>query len=292
MRIAGAQIPVGTDIQSNKKEILKAIDWAKENGVEQLLTPEGALSGYSSDNPEVDGWPLKMDEITDALKEVEEHQKKSGIGLHFGTCYQEQERIGTINRNQLRHYNSKGQLETITHKTFCIPMDLCLGRNQAMEPVQYFELAPNLVTVGMLCNDMWGQGSSFWEQHLAGKNLFLILHATNGIKFSDKDDRRHAFDKYSDAFLRMTAMKAVCPILTVDSCTPWNWDGSENMIDVCPTASESGVVDWLGWKTEVPRYGRQYFYYDLQTEYTHKSQYYQYDDDMVKYWPHQRLDQE
>ena len=46
MRIAGAQIPVGSDIQSNKREILKALDWAKDNKVDHLLTPEGALSGY------------------------------------------------------------------------------------------------------------------------------------------------------------------------------------------------------------------------------------------------------
>ena len=29
------------------------------------------------------------------------------------------------------------------------------------------------------------------------------------------------------------------------------------------TSSESGVIDNTGWKTSVPRYGRQYFYYDL-----------------------------
>ena len=34
IRVAGAQIPVGTNIQANKVEILKALDWAKEN--EQL----------------------------------------------------------------------------------------------------------------------------------------------------------------------------------------------------------------------------------------------------------------
>ena len=31
IRIAGAQIPVTPDIQYNKKEIFKALDWAKEN---------------------------------------------------------------------------------------------------------------------------------------------------------------------------------------------------------------------------------------------------------------------
>jgi hypothetical protein len=40
IRVAGAQIPVGTNIQANKVEILKALDWAKENEVDHLLTPE------------------------------------------------------------------------------------------------------------------------------------------------------------------------------------------------------------------------------------------------------------
>ena len=48
IRLAGAQLPVTVDIQANKKEILKAIDWAKENEVNHLLTPEAALSGYMS----------------------------------------------------------------------------------------------------------------------------------------------------------------------------------------------------------------------------------------------------
>ena len=51
IRFGGAQIPVGINIQANKKEILKAIDWAKENKVDHLLTPEAALSCllYTSD---------------------------------------------------------------------------------------------------------------------------------------------------------------------------------------------------------------------------------------------------
>ncbi len=46
IRIAGSQIPIkDNDIQFNKNEILKALDWAKENEVDCLLTPEGSLSG-------------------------------------------------------------------------------------------------------------------------------------------------------------------------------------------------------------------------------------------------------
>ena len=68
IRLAGAQIPNGADIQINKKEIFKALDWAKENEVDELLTPEGSLSGYET------RWQNKMPELHEALFEVQEHQ--------------------------------------------------------------------------------------------------------------------------------------------------------------------------------------------------------------------------
>ena len=33
IRYGGAQLPVGLNVQRNKQEILKAIDWAKDNEV-------------------------------------------------------------------------------------------------------------------------------------------------------------------------------------------------------------------------------------------------------------------
>ena len=50
LRLAGAQIPVASNIQLNKIELFKAIDWAKKNEVDHLLTPEGSLSGYQDTN--------------------------------------------------------------------------------------------------------------------------------------------------------------------------------------------------------------------------------------------------
>ena len=46
MRIAGAQIPVTNDVSKNYEAIKKACDWAIENNVDYLFTPENALSGY------------------------------------------------------------------------------------------------------------------------------------------------------------------------------------------------------------------------------------------------------
>ena len=258
IRIAGAQIPVSTNVQKNKQEILKAIDWAKENEVKHLLTPEGSLSGWL-------GWEGKIEEIADALKEIEDHQKNAGIWLHLGTMYQEHDVYGNVFRNEIRHYGDDGGIVSITYKTQVVNGESALGRFE-WQTLSCFEYEPGHWSGGMICNDMWG-----WQESKMGpistqyKNLGfvdLLFHATNGQKDQD-DNTFDVFDKWHDAFLRMTAWNSNIPILTVDSCTPWEWDGEDQtIIDKYPTSSESGFMHIDGWRTSVPRKGRQYFYYD------------------------------
>ena len=65
----------------------------------------------------------------------------------------------------------------------------------------------------------------------------------------------------------MTAYDAMSYILTVDSCTHWNWDGNEETMDKTKSASTSGVLNPIGeWEVQAPRYGRHYFHYDLDME--------------------------
>ena len=128
IRIAGAQIPIkDKDIQYNKNEIIKALEWAKENDVDLLQTPEGSLSGYVASD-----WWNKLDELNDALKEVEDHQKKLGIELHLGTCLQETEELGNINRNEIRSYNKKGELFQVTVKSYGIAFVIVRGSKKIL----------------------------------------------------------------------------------------------------------------------------------------------------------------
>tara|TARA_B100001113_G_scaffold275359_1_gene229946 strand:- start:53 stop:1033 length:981 start_codon:yes stop_codon:yes gene_type:complete len=272
MRLAGAQIPVGTNIQANKKEILKALDWAKENEVDFLSTPEGSLSGYAND------WITKIDELKDAEKEVKDHQRKCNVNLHLGTLFKEEESCGSIHRNMVRLYNTwdiennPENLATMILKTYCIPHDNCIRRdvNQGIQTYyvpsgKNFEDGRPLKCAGLICNDMWGcveEDGIAINELLAKENLDLIFHSTNGIKFSPNDVRQDAFDRYHDGFLRMTALKTLATIITVDACTTWWWDGNEEDVNLVKTSSESGVLDFTGWLTDVPRKGRQYFYYD------------------------------
>ena len=122
IRLAGAQIPISTtSIEYNKKEIFKALDWAKENEVDELLTPECALSGYKP------SWRERIDELEEALKEIEDYQKKLGIGLHLGTMFNEPELHGNLNRNQVRHYNLSGELYARTDKCYLISSKITLS---------------------------------------------------------------------------------------------------------------------------------------------------------------------
>ena len=165
-------------------------------------------------------------------------------------------------------YHKDGYIQGATNKTFCVDGENCLSRDHLRDPVTLIELAPGNLAAGLLCNDMWGY-------HEAGvrplttvygsiPGVSLILHATNGAKVRDDDPSFEAFNKWHDGFLWMSAFSCGVPILTVDSCTPWDWDGKDqDVVAMRRTSSESGVIDNTGWKTSVPRYGRQYFYYDL-----------------------------
>ena len=295
-RIAGAQIPVGSDIEINKKEIFKALDWAKENKVDHLLTPEGSLSGYCTD------WKQKLPQLFESLQEVEEYQKKCGVGLHVGTNFQERENRGDIFKNQIRHYNHKGNFQGATNKTFVLGDEGVLARNHDEEPMISVPIyhnttglvlsgggtpTPDAFAVGLICNDMWG-ANDLNERALVLKiagdhpEIQLIFHATNGKKFEDNDFRWRCFDNWHKGVLELTSM-FVYPILTVDSCTKWDWDGSEDTVEKYKTSSQSGVVDYLGWKTDVPRRGRQYFYHDLDISDVYANK-------MVKYFDENNLE--
>ena len=272
VRVAGAQIPVNKEPKVNKIEILKALDWAKDNEVDHILTPEGSLSGYCNQ------WYNKLEEINDLLSEIEEYQKKLGVGLHLATLFQEPEGYGKINRNQIRHYSKKGHLLGITNKTWVLQSEDCIGRDNVQQGICGVPLFDDDTGIGiaggMICNDMWGWGEAPHtlrdDSKMRKYPMDLIMHATNGRNFLEDDTQYAPFNAWADGFLRMTAYKTLSPILTVDSCTKWDWDGNEDTVDMYPTSSESGLLDFTGWQTSVPRHGRQYFYHDLDVGCTTK----------------------
>ena len=279
MRIAGAQIPVGTNIQANKKEIFKAIDWAKDNECDHIITPECALSGW------LGNWVENFDEILDALKEVENHQKAAAVGLHLGTNFIEDEPYGRINRNEIRYYNALGILSGKTYKTHTIgDLERVLYRDSRFDPLSIIDLStPNspgqFIAGSMICNDMWGASSGgLTDHHRLDRDIPVLyketgmvnvmLHATNGRKWNtakfESDFEWEIIDVWHNAHLRMASFAHHIPIFTVDSCTEWDWDGDQDTVNDCLTSSQSGVLLSGSWMNDVPRKGCQYFKYDFK----------------------------
>ncbi len=79
IRVAGAQIPVTTDIESNAALIKRAIDSGRDEEADIVLTPEGSLSGYTHQ--------FDYQTVEDALRSVVDYASESHIGLALGTCF-------------------------------------------------------------------------------------------------------------------------------------------------------------------------------------------------------------
>ena len=277
-RVAGAQIPVcDKSISYNKIEILKAIDWAKENSVDYLLTPEGSLSGYGQE------WRDKEAELNAAIEEVLEHQKKCGVGLCFANLYHNRIEDRVECKDSINFYDKNGVWINRIDKRYVIN-----GDAQSMEMVSkrddeyLFDLpdTPHRVT-GMICNDMWGWEmihSPFLSQSILnslmgqqdhGMAPDIIFHASNAYKVH-KDKEKEVpevsnVNMYHESHVRHTALQLSTCVVTVDSCVPWNWNGDLNSINDYLTPVPSGVVGPTGdYLTQAPRTGRQYFYYDIE----------------------------
>jgi len=253
IRIGGAQIPVTENIQKNISTIKIAVDWASENKVDYLVTPEGSLSGYVT--------YYDFEEVQTALTEIEKYSAKKKIGLCLGTMWQEDEYFGRVKRNQIRFYND-GELIGVTNKTHVIEHDASLPNDLEKNGVDIHWLTTEkcgLPIVGLICNDLWGHswlgGKCIINEAQKTGGVGLFIHSTNGERGNDETKY---FEKWHDAHLRLLSRSSQIPIFTVDNSihmTGEDYDGE--------TSSESGVVINGEWVTNVPRTGTQYFYHDF-----------------------------
>ena len=264
IRFAGAQIPVTPYVQTNLLTIRRAIDWAAENNVDYLVTPEASLSGYSAD------FNNSLNKIVEALKEVEEYAARKNVGLCLGTIWDEAEYSGQVIRNQIRFYHNTGNFCGVVNKYYCIEDDTKIGiisdNNLGLIPLPFEEKVIPLG--GLICVDMYGVDSGpglAWP--LKNQGAKLIVHSTNGVRNTEptnglsKELSTKISNDWNDIHLRRASFLTRCPILTVDNC--YMADGTEYHGN---TSSESGVLIDGEWVTKVPRTGTQYFYYDFKVD--------------------------
>lgn len=251
IRVAGAQLPITTDIAANVAAIERAIDWAGDQGADVVLTPEGSLSGYTPD--------FDVRAVADALCLVTARAREAGIGLALGTCAVEPE--DGLCYNQVRFYDGEGAYLGFHSKTLTCGSLTDPPRGEieryAIRPLRTFRLQG--IEVGaLICNDLWANPGCtpgpdpHLSQQLARMGARIVYHAVNGGR--DGGEWSEVAWRYHEANLRMRARAGRLWIVTVDSCHPVELRCS----------APSGVVDPSGnWACQVEPQGERFYLYDI-----------------------------
>lgn len=258
IRYAGAQIPCTDDLERNIKEIKTAINWASDNDVDYLLTPEGSLSGYFPGFENKDGRTLQ--DLIDAEKQVTRYAADKGVGLCLGTMWCEVDsnyEEGYRRENQIRFYSKDSSFLGSTNKHYVLPD---YDRTVVSNEIKTIYMPERVKAAGLLCNDFWGGGLSggslpIYCAESLGVNL--IFHATNGFR-GNYPIYNEITDAWHEGNLRMISYSTGIPIITVDNCYTMDgkpYDGN--------TSSQSGVLLNGVWQVKVPRTGTHYFYHDF-----------------------------
>ena len=262
IRIGGAQIPVTNDPKENINHIKTAIDWAEENQVDVLLTPEGSLSGYLNtfDN-------LLSINLQNLCNEVVLYAASKNIQLALGTEYIKTVPFGKVKTSQIRYYNTSSTLVGEYDKQMIIPLENAYpGDGPRIFNMECTKLdgIHNFRIGSFICNDMWGQMDN---KQIIISDLFyyksqrtnVIFHATNGFRGPDAgdDNGNKKLREFADINLWM-ASRFDIPIVTVDNCYTSNGNYYNG-----PTSSTSGIILNGEWLVKAAPSGTSYFYHDF-----------------------------
>lgn len=244
LKIVVAQIPVTQDITKNLTVIRQTVEFSAQQKADIVLTPEGALSGYT---PHFD-----KSEQEAAQREIEALAKSLCIGMALGTCKHEADGC----YNELRFYNKNGEFLGCHTKTLtCGSME-----EQPKGEINDFKVAPlrvfdfhGLTIGGLICNDMWGNPGCTpipdphltWQLSKMGAKV--IFHAVNGGRDESEFSQR-VVKNYHESNLLMRAQASKLYIASVDNSAP----------HTMPVSSMGGIVTPNGtWKMKLDPLGLQ-----------------------------------
>jgi predicted amidohydrolase len=242
---------VSTDVGRNVDQIVDEIARAAADGVDLLLTPEGALSGYHAE--------FDRSELRAALDVVTNAAAAHGVGLALGTCFEEED--GAVS-NQLRFYESDGTYAGRHTKLLLCGTLESPARGEIEQyvsaPLTTFFVAGRTIG-GLICNDLWANpmctpmDDPHLVQRLADMGARVVLHAVNGGRDGGSWSR-DVFFAYHETNLRLRARAAGVWVVTVDSCSPVT----------VPCSSPSGVIAPDGsWVIRTPDRGPQRFVFTI-----------------------------
>jgi len=253
LRVAGAQIPVSRDLQQNVLALSRAIEFARREKADVLVTPEGSLSGY---------WAGFDAEATrKAIDQVAAQARSAKIALVMGTCFADE---SGVRYDAQRFYSAEGEYLGFHSKILLcrrVANPTAKGEMDSFKssPLQVFNL--NGVKVGgLVCNDMWANPEytpmpdPYLARQLAGLGARIIFVSANAGQDSGPDWPLH--HSFHEANLRLRARSAGLWVVVVDAADP---EGKK------PSNAPSGVVGPDGrWAVQAEAKGEQFFVHTIE----------------------------
>ena len=254
LRVAGAQIPVTRDVNTNLAALERAVQYAAGEKADILLTPEGSLSGYFAD--------FDPGRTAAGLERITAAARKAGVALALGTCFQEPE--DGRKYDELRFYSREGN-----YLGFHAKVLLCrrIADPASKGEIDYFSTRAlrtfelnDVIVGGLICNDLWAnpewtpQADPHLTQQLAGKGARVVFQAVNSglVQIADLEWNR----PYHESNLRLRARAGKLWIVVADAVDP---DG--RLANQCP----SGVVGPSGnWALRVDSHDERFFAYTIE----------------------------
>ena len=255
LRVAGAQIPVGRNVAANAAAIKRAIVYAAREKADVLVTPEGSLSGYTTN--------FDQEATARALTEVVREAREAKVALALGTCFQEDD---GQRYDEIRFYAKDSSFLGFHAKIL-----LCrrVSNPKAKGELDYFKTKPlatfrleDMTVGGLICNDMWAnpeytpQDDPHLAQQLSKMGARVVLHSVNaGQAEGEEFDLVRA---YHEANLRLRARAGKLWIVVADAADP-----NGRLSSKCP----SGVLGPDGrWAVKADPKGEQFFAHTIEIE--------------------------
>ena len=264
LRIGAIQFGVTSDITKNVEQIKKGINWAHENRVNYIITPEVALSGYAASEFSIH----TCETVEKAMDELVNYASMKSVGLIIGTFWLEDKETrdnkGLLGKkyNQIRVYSPRGEFVDKVSKTHIVSFDMdCVAGEKP--PIVEITYNNTVFKIGILiCNDLAG---NYWT---GGKNLSkviqekegdVIVHCSNSAKDFMNDGEKEIHDNFHSSVTKFMSYASNIPFISVDSSN--NITGIDGNFE---TSYPSGVYLPLETKYAAPRKGTDYFYFDVE----------------------------
>lgn len=246
--VGGCRIPVTHNIADNLAEIKKAIDWAAENNVDIMSTPECALSGYLW-HP-ADQKDPRVLELDGAIKELQKYSAEKHVDLVLGTAWYNSKNEWT----NLQAFIIDGECKQTHRKNVLFEKETdhyAKGMDATVFDYKGLRIG------GMICNDFWANPMHFGG--MSGDLLRGLLRQRANIVFLSANVPKtigpnNMFYNWHKICIEMFSAYGVWNTVVCDTAN--NVDGTAY---VGPSCVPCGICDYTTEWLMAPEKGTAYF---------------------------------